>query len=346
MEDGVTVVKTEAESGSPEVKVVSHTNENEMLRSKTKPGDEAENNAIKREDNSSIVEKREEVPMVTNAPSLKKKSPSQQPRPKTSMANGERIPTLSNKHPPGRFNHMNHPPSLPGPRGPFPMGRYGAPPPYGFPNAGSYHGPPHPHAYPPPHMMQHFNMTNNGQFSMKANFHPAMAAAYGGGSAGPYGIPAPYPPQHPMNSNFSHSQMNTSSDSNSISSMSSHNSKKKRTIDGMHPNNNSMGFNPYAFRRSEDSNSSTTSTMTNGNNTSTDLMDEDTKNSSSNASMVFRPKNVRPESRLHRRTGSGSSTASSLSVGGCSLSSYGEKGKRVCDRIESDGFLTVSSSRS
>lgn len=318
------------------------TNENESsVVPKVKEEDRVDSTTIKREDITG--EKRDVAVSGSVGPTLKKKSsPSQHPRQKPMMNHG--MSAINSKNPMARFNPMNHPPSIHGHRGPFPIGRgYGAPPPYGFPGSGSFHGHPHPHAYPPPHMMQHFNMASNGQYSMKGpNYHPAMAAGYGGGS-GPYGMPAPFPPQHhSMNPNFGLGQMNTSSDSNSISSMNSHNSKKKRTIDGMHPvgNTSSMGFNPYPFRRAEDSNSSTTSTLTAGNNTSNENMDDDSKNPSKNASMVFRPKNGgRPESRTHHRSNSGSSTASSLSVGGCSLSSYGEvRGKQY----ENNAAICVS----
>lgn len=252
------------------------------------------------------------------------------------------------------YSNNSMPPNLPGPRGPFPpMGRgYGGPPPYGYP--GGNYGPPPSHYHPHPHMMQPYNNGPGGPYTgppggMKGNYHPPMP--YGGGP-GSYGMPPTYPPHHGMNQQFLHS-MNSQSDSNSISSKSSMNSKKKRTIDGMH-NPSKKIPTAYAFRRS-DSNSSSTSTVTAGNNTSgethhtEDSMHLHPKRSNGceaamsslnmGGGMMFANEHHRTsihqgqskgqmKQHYHRRDYSGASTASSLSVGGFSLSSY-ERGRHL-----------------
>jgi Zn-finger nucleic acid-binding protein len=120
----------------------------------------------------------------------------------------------------------------------------------------------------------------------------------------------------------------------SISSKTSKNSKKKRTIDGVHHDSHHMPP-AYSFRRT-DSNSSSTSTMTAGNNTSVDThMTEDSPHKRGSASelpalslagMSFDEHDShhrQPLRRYHHRDFSAdASTASSLSVGGFSLSSY------------------------
>jgi len=156
-----------------------------------------------------------------------------------------------------------------------------------------------------------------------------------------------YPPPHGMNPNAflnsNNMNMGQQSSGDSISSKSSMNSKKKRTIDGMH-NNNKMPL-PYQFRRTE-STTSTNSTVTVGNNTSsethrTDDSNNNMKRSSSHddgigslnmESMMFG--NTQGQSKLmhpsfHRRDFSAASTASTLSVGGFSLASY-ERGNGTC----------------
>ena len=191
-----------------------------------------------------------------------------------------------------------------------------------------------------------------GPGGMKGNFPPMGPGGpgpYGGGGGPqgpPYGMPQ-YPPQHHgggMNPNFGggvpNANMLMASSNDSISSMSSMNSKKKRTIDGIH-HNNKMPV-PYPFRR-VDSTTSSTSTVTVGNNTSSET--HQTEESGSNKmnrtnshdeaigslnmdSMMFgnndrgRSKGAAPKPSFHRRDFSGTSTASTLSVGGFSLASY------------------------
>lgn len=238
------------------------------------------------------------------------------------------------------YNSNSMPPNIPGPRGMFPpMNRgYGGPPAYNY-HGGNF-GPPHPHFHSHPgHMMPPYSAAPSGPYpgppgSMKGGYHPSMP--YGG--PGPYGIPPQYPP-HGMNPNYHNSSMNLHSDSNSISSKSSMNSKKKRTIEGIHNPINKMPAS-YNFRQT-DSNSSTTSTVTAGNNASTGTHltedslqiisktspeEEDNKLVSgslySNEHHRIKHHHGEPKHRYHRRDFSAASTASSLSAGGYSLSSY------------------------
>lgn len=177
-----------------------------------------------------------------------------------------------------------------------------------------------------------------GPGGMKGNGFGPMPP-YGGGppGPGPYGMPQ-YPPSHGMNpnaflnNNNNNMNMGQQSSGDSISSKSSMNSKKKRTIDGMH--NNKMPV-PYPFGRTE-STTSSTSTVTVGN---TESHQNDGSNNSMNRSsshdegigslnmesMMFgntqgRSKMMQPS--FHRRDFSAASTASTLSVGGFSLASY------------------------
>ena len=147
-----------------------------------------------------------------------------------------------------------YPPMVRGPGG-APFG----PPPYGY--MGSSYGPPPPHYHPGAHM--HMGPYGGGPFpghvgaGMKGPNFPPHPHYHGA----PYGMPPAYPHQQSMNvpSTF---QMGSSSDSVSISSKGSMNSKKKRTIDGVHGHLPSA----YSFRRT-DSNSEA-STLTTANNTS------------------------------------------------------------------------------
>jgi hypothetical protein len=238
------------------------------------------------------------------------------------------------------YTSNSMPPNIPGPRGMFPpMSRgYGGPPAYNY-HGGNF-GPPHPHYHNHPgHMMQPYNAAPNVPYPgppgpIKGGYHPSMP--YGG--PGPYGIPPQYPP-HGMNPNYHNASMNLQSDSNSISSKSSMNSKKKRTIEGVHNPINKMSAS-YNFRRT-DSNSSTTSTVTAGNNASTGTHitddslqilckaspeDEGNKLASgglyANEHHRVKSHHGEPKHRYHRRDYSAASTASSLSAGGYSLSSY------------------------
>lgn len=149
----------------------------------------------------------------------------------------------------------------------------------------------------------------------------------------PYGMPPTYPHQ-PSSMPPSYPSMTASSDSASITSKSSMNSKKKRTIDGVHGS-----FPPtYTFRRT-DSNSSSASTLTTGNNTSMETAQTDGSQQgrdSSDSVSVLNLENMAFEDRsynhdtsnhsFHRRQNSGASTASSLSVCGFSLASYEGRG--------------------
>lgn len=190
-------------------------------------------------------------------------------------------------------------PNMNGGRLPFPsaMGRtYGAP--YGYPPPGSNFGQLPPQYHPHHPMMQPGNF-NQGGFpppNMKSNFPPMPPYGYGM----QHGYPPP--PHHPgmnFHPNGPMSEMMNNSSSNSSSSNNSNNAaRKKRTIDGVH-SNNPMNFNPYAFRRT-DSSSTATSTMNN----------------------TAEPPTQQQQQSRHRRNYSGTSTASSLSVGGFSINSY------------------------
>jgi hypothetical protein len=209
---------------------------------------------------------------------------------------------------------------------------------YGHPGSGYA---PHPHQ---PH--QHYHPHHQGQMPPMP---PYGAGHYSGppmGARGPsyqqshYGNPypiiaaAPYahsmPPQYPNMQN---------SDSASISSKGSKGSKK-RTIDGLHDNNPMGHAGNYAIRRT-DSSSSATSTVTAGNNTSSDshLLIHDSPHSKRDRSHELPHLNMgtiglaenqtRRPRHHHREFSADASTTSSLSVG-LSLASYdGPRGKRI-----------------
>jgi hypothetical protein len=236
------------------------------------------------------------------------------------------------------YNSNSIPPNMPGSRGIFPpmnRGYGGPPPPYNYP--GGNFGPPPPQ-YHHSHLMQPYNNGPGGpypgpQASMKTNYHPSMPY----GAPGPYGIPPQYPPHHGMNHTYQN--MNLHSESNSISSKSSMNSKKKRTIEGM---NNQGSKVPSASNYQRSDSGSTTSTVTAGNNISIETRHSDASlhihpNSSncgdarlghcdgsifSNDHHKILHHHEEPKQRYHRRDYSAASTASSLSAGGFSLSSY------------------------
>ena len=180
----------------------------------------------------------------------------------------------------GRFYPSRQPP-----QGHFPMGA-------GLPQGPGPYGPPYPYAggnghYPPPHYhhthphyhsqvppMPHFN---GGPYSAHAMGNHQRGGGNGGAGNGPYS--SHYGSHsHPYASNMAQSYsshgMHSSypnmpaSDSASISSKGSK-SSKKRTIDGVHepPHAPISAPHVYTFRRT-DSNSSSTSTVTAGNNTS------------------------------------------------------------------------------
>lgn len=253
----------------------------------------------------------------------------------------------------GRFNYPHNNNSnnnKMAPRGPYnnPMMRGGppyGPPPYGFMN--NSYGPPPPHYPHPPHMPMppYAGAPFPGQMGGPGMNGSGMngPGMNGPGMKGPgyphhhyHGPPYGMPPAYPQHVPSSYPHMGASSDSASITSKSSMNSKKKRTIDGMHGNLPSA----YTFRRT-DSNSSSASTLTTGNNTSmetnqTDESQHTTRDGSDSVSlnmdgMAFEDRynheQSNSQSSFHRRNHSVASTASSLSVCGFSLSSYeGQRG--------------------
>jgi hypothetical protein len=255
-------------------------------------------------------------------------------------------------HPSHHHHHLHHPPP--------PLHHHHHRPPHMMPPYGN--GPPG-GPYP-----------GGPSGAMNGSYIPSMS--YGG--SGQYGVssfPSHHGinPNYPINANNSGSSSSMhvpQSDSNSISSKSSMNSKKKRTIDGLqqhhhhHQNPHNNKPSSYSFRRS-DSNSSATSTATAGNNTSTETQQtNDSLHHSSQQqhqhskqqhtsgcesglsslrvsnnnprSTTIRPGVTKPH--FHRRDYSGASTASSLSVGGFSLSSY-ERGTCLRVRMKSS-FVT------
>jgi len=225
------------------------------------------------------------------------------------------------------------------PRGPGP---YGAP--YPYPNGNGPFPPPHYHSHHPHHMppMPHFNggphysghsmggshqrgSGNNGNggnasgpYSNHYGSHP-YPGAMGPGS---YGMPPSYPSM-------------PSSDSASISSKGSK-SSKKRTIDGVHESSHGPpSSDAFAFRRSNSA-SSTTSTVTVGNNTSIETHGTEDTSHHAEDHMNMSERNGdgyddhdshfnegRPvRTRYHRRNYSADgSTTSSLSAG-FSMTSY------------------------
>ena len=183
---------------------------------------------------------------------------------------------------PGRFYPGRQPP-----HGHFPMGSgmpqgpgpYGGPP-YLYAGGNGHYPPPpyHPHFHSQMPPMPHFN--GGGPYPAHGMGNHQRNTGNGGASNGPYS--SHYGNHsHPYNSNMgpnsfgshgmppSYPNMSTS-DSASMSSKGSK-SSKKRTIDGVHdtqpPIPPTSAPHVYTFRRT-DSNSSTTSTVTAGNNTS------------------------------------------------------------------------------
>ena len=253
-------------------------------------------------------------------------------------------------------------------------GRNGGPPSYPQgpppPSYGSYHGgtsytggpPPqhhpghHHHPYgmqanngrnnsfppPPPHYGYH-HPHGNPHHPPHHN-HPGGMMHYGGNGQSNYSMPHYHQAmQHPHGYATS---MNTS-DSASISSSRSKSSKssnKKRTIDGLGIHGSSLPANAYSFRRT-DSNSSSTSTVTAGNNTSLETSvgesphkrerhDPEVDSVNHNMGGLTYDDNRQGQKprnghKYHRRDYSAASTASSLSVGGFSLASYEPKGKTI-----------------
>jgi len=183
-----------------------------------------------------------------------------------------------------------------------------------------------------------------------------LHSSYG---SGPYGHPPPPPPpppsmypyqgpgmRHPISSFPSSSEDTASIGSNKSKTKSGKaaNSRKKRTIDGVDQRLNvtapPQGLSSAFTMARVHSNASTSSTVTAGNNTSTDTpnLTEDSPQKSKNH---LPPLSSRPDYQgsinmhedankkgYHRRDFSGASTTSSLSVGGLSLSSYETRGNK------------------
>jgi hypothetical protein len=251
-----------------------------------------------------------------------------------------------------------------GPRGPAPASSSFPPPGphyYGTGPHDHFRGHPHPHYHqmpPIPHPSQSGPYGGpNGHYCPPPNmsgrpgppppgYHPPYGAPY----PPPMGYHSAPPPNFGHQSNPPHSMPSAASDSTSISSSkskgstdrrssksqtSSNESRKKRTIDGVHQSSNKDKGRPvaYTFRRSN-SNASTSSTVTAGNNTASETHPvceasphkrERAPSRSSNhlPPLSHSSSNIFEEGeRFHRRNFSGTSTASSLSVGGFSLSSY------------------------
>ena len=208
-------------------------------------------------------------------------------------------PSQSYGHPAGNYGHPPPPYHHPGQMPPMPP--YGGGNHYPGPQMGGQRGMNYPSHY------------GNHYSSIPPSSYP------------PHGMPPSYP------------SMQTS-DSASISSKGSRGSKK-RTIDGVHDSSGMvpMGIAAYAIRRT-DSSSSATSTVTAGNNTSSDShLIHDSPHSKRDRSHDLPQLNMggiglddhhdrHRHSRHHRRDLSAdASTTSSLSVG-LSLASY-ERGK-------------------
>jgi len=213
---------------------------------------------------------------------------------------------------------------------------YGGPPPYGF--MGSSYGP-HSHFHP------HMNM---GPYGNNPFMGPGKGPGFGPPHPGfgpPYGMPPAYP-HHGPGVSSSYTNVSASSDSGSITSKGSMNSKKKRTIEGVHGNLP----NAYSFRRT-DSSSTSASTLTTGNNTSMETtITEDSRNkdygneglSGINMDGMGLDDRTGNGRAGHRRSNSVASTASSLSVCGFSLASYeGHRGgKKSWESILRSSSLT------
>lgn len=256
-------------------------------------------------------------------------------------------------HPPHPTMHGNN-----GPRG-LPTAASYAHHPYGYAaNTGPHNPYRGPHQHHLPYPMPPMHPGQQAPYGAPGAFHPAQHHHPGYGT-GPYHHPHPYPyhgamrHQHPASS-FQQANAVSSEDTGSIGSTkskgsksgksttgssSSTNSQKKRTIDGVDQRLNVNAQQPgmtsaFTFRRTH-SNLSTSSTITAGNNTSTEtpnLTEDSPKKGRDLPPLSSRPEyqgTALEDSRkgYHRRDFSETSTASSLSVGGLSLSSYDTRGK-------------------
>jgi hypothetical protein len=208
---------------------------------------------------------------------------------------------------------------------------------YGHPSyasfMGSSYGPPPPH-YPPPHMsMPPYTGVpypgHPGAQQMKGLSYPPHPHYHGPN----FGMPPAYPHQQGSLPS-SYPIVGSSSDSTSISSKNSLNSKKKRTIDGVHHIGQQLAYGSF---RQTDSGSTATSSLTTGNNMAMETSQNDDsqqkrEQSGSNLSVLnmdgMEFSDSCHQGSFHRHTYSAASTASSLSVCGFSLTSFeGQRGK-------------------
>jgi hypothetical protein len=330
----------------PTKTIVTSSNGNESITSHIEDESRGDNGEVKREGDTNDRDRNNNAFVYQNHHKKMPSSPAAQSKMVSSSAINNAHQHHNNRY--YRSNPSNPmSPNLPGNRGVYPpLNRgYGGHPPYNYPG-GNFGPPPQQYHNHHSHMMPPYNNGPHGgaypgppvSMSMKPNYHPSMPY----GAPGSYGIPPQYPPHHGNGMNHNYHNMNLHSDSNSISSKSSINSKKKRTIEGIH-NDSSKISSAYNFRRT-DSNS-TTSTVTAGNNVSIESQrmepslhihskasnSEEGRSSNSDQSLLLnnhhKVSNHRgPEQRYHRRDYSAASTASSLSAGGFSLSSY-ERGQ-------------------
>jgi hypothetical protein len=307
-------------------------------------------------------------PYPRPSPSSKKGKKNNGIQPSLSFGQEGYYPPYSHM-PPGRSGHYPTHGLHGGPRGhhhhhhggPYPH----HPPPYytggpSGPGGGSgshdhYRGPPpsHYHQMPPP--LPHPSQTGlYGGPSGPYCHPPSMAGRPGppphGYHPGAYGAsyPGPPPPVGYHGGQHSYYPANVNSDSSSISSSrskrssksqsSSNESRKKRTIEGIDEKKDKSNLPlAYSFRRTNSSSSN--STLTTAKNTvdhstnfgSPHKQSERASSRNSNyLSTMEQTSNIFDGERGHRRNNSGTSTASSLSVGGFSLSSYdGPRGKLV-----------------
>lgn len=224
-----------------------------------------------------------------------------------------------------------------GPRGhpqssaPFPSSCYAGGDPY------RGHPPPHYHQMPPmPHPGQQGPYAGaHGHYPPNLVGRPGPPPGYAHGYNGAYPTPAPMPmgyhgapPPYPQNKG-SH-LMSQSSDSNSIASSQSRstkNSRKKRTIEGVHSTKEKNPPVAYTFCRTDSSASSST-IATAANNTESHSMSEEspykrerTSSPSSTKRISLSSTNIFSEDQFIRRSFSHTSSTSSVSVGGISMSS-------------------------
>jgi hypothetical protein len=251
-------------------------------------------------------------------------------------------------HPPphGHGGPYSHPPPQyysgvpgvgPGPhdhyRGPPPSHYHQMPPPLPHPGQPNHYGGPNgPYSHPP-------NMTGRPGPPPPHGYHPSGYGAPYQGPQPPHGYHGGPPSHYPANGNSDSSSISSSRSKRSNKSQSSSNgSRKKRTIDGVDGKKDKSNLPlAYSFRRTNSSSSN--STLTNAKNTTdhSTTMDSPHKQpdrapsrNSGYLAALDSSNNIFESERGHRRNDSGTSTASSLSVGGFSLSSYdGPKGKFI-----------------